>query len=174
MWKGARHHQRGKAWHGIACSVPDECCADTEALINRCLAIDYRERPTAKQVVEALQLIIYPERAASLSIASIAEAAPLLTSMKSIPPVSASELRAVLRGKAPPHSATPDPPSNPPPGRPPAARPPARHVRGATAGAAAGRGGRPNLAHASAAPEPTLRKRSTGPGTREYNRSDTL
>jgi hypothetical protein len=160
--------------------VPDECCADTEALINRCLAIDYRERPTAKQVVEALQSIIYPERATSLSIAAIAEAAPLLPSMKSIPPVSASELRAVLRGKAPPHLATPDPPStqatalDPPLGHPSAARPPARPVRGATGGAAAGRGGRPNLAHASAAPEPTLRKRSTGPGTREYNRSDTL
>ena len=47
--------------------LPDECPAEAARLINRCLDVDSRVRPTAKQMVQALEVLGARERAEAVA-----------------------------------------------------------------------------------------------------------
>eukprot|EP00884_Botryococcus_braunii_P002335 jgi/Botrbrau1/12101/Bobra.0186s0022.1 len=151
-----------KRGDGCSVEVPKECCAETDALIKACLASDFRQRPTAMEVVRELERITRPEGPPS---PFLKEAEPR-QAPESVALTSSSHLKAVIQREA--ASAVAHLKKNLP----------NRRMSTPVGGALVAPNGAldetprapTSLFHKSISPEVNLRKRSAGP----YMRSDTL
>lgn len=137
--------------------MPEECCAETEALIKACLSSDFRQRPTAMEVVRKLEAIVCPAEPPWVC-ANVADSRSLAF------PGSRSRLPTVFspfqeRGAGMPTvEESPRIELDQGFAQVPAARNPFSQM---------------NLAHNSISPEVNLRKRSVGPD-RSFLRFDSL
>ena len=52
--KGSLPHSMPQLWFSSCCSVPEECPAEVEKLLSRCLMADPAVRPNCREIVEVL------------------------------------------------------------------------------------------------------------------------
>lgn len=142
---------------GAGCRVPEDCCAETAALIKACLSSDFRQRPTAIAVVRKLEQIVCPAGPAWVC-PTVADSRGMsfAPSRPRLPTVVTPFLEQAR-------------------GMPTVDESPRVELDSGWAGASSVRNPfkQINLAHSSMSSEVNLRKRSLGPA-RSFKRSDSL